>query len=71
LPAILEIPFLERTKMLVDLTPRNNSFACAPNENGLFSAADLHENCVAYQQNLCWEAVDFTTLEQRNPSGLI
>jgi len=56
--------------MTVDLSSRSYSFAFAPNVKGLFSAADLHENCEAYLQNLCGEAVNFTTLEQSHPSSL-
>ena len=70
LPAILDMDFLEQTKMVVDLSSRCYSFAFAPNVKELFSAADLHENCEAYVHNLCGEAVDFTTFEQRHPSGL-
>jgi len=56
--------------MRVDLSSRSYSFAFSPNVKGLFSVADLHENCEAYLQNLWGEAVDFTTLKQSHPSGL-
>jgi len=49
------IDFLEWTKMRVDLSVRSYTFAFAPNVKGLFSAADLHENCEAYLQKLCGE----------------
>jgi len=70
-PAINAIDFLERNKMRVDLSSRGYNFVFAPNVKGWFSAAYLHEICEAYLQNLCGKAVDFTTLEQRHPCGLI
>jgi len=69
-PSILGIDFPERTKMRVDLSSRSYSFAFAPNVKRSFSAAELHENCESYLQNVCGEAVDFTALEQSHPSGL-
>jgi len=56
--------------MRVDLSSRSYSFAFVPNVKGFVSAADLHENCESYLQNLCGEAADFTKLDQSHPSGL-
>ena len=61
---------MDRIKFVLDLSSRSYSFAFASKEKGLFSDADLHENCESYVQNLCGEAVDFTTFEQGHPSGI-
>ena len=62
-PSILGIDFLEMTKIIVGMSSRRYSFACAPNVKGLFTGSLFHENCESYLQNLCWEAADFTTLD--------